>query len=288
MLTYEQMGSPKCDDRHLLVHRQLAVCTGSPYATAKSSTTTCRSISAIAGCTAASRAVITRPPPTDGQHRGHSSSRAAGRLLQALRLLPRQSAAPVRRLWQTPTDVIAEAPALLACSGRADAGEHTRLLQQHQKPLEALEMRARTRCTGEGEAMSDAHLPVRTPQHHLLARSRTYRVSQRGPRAHPSRCRSPTPCRHCSKRLSQEPGRLRPPVGDPAVSTGRQDEQFRTRTTSWSYRLNLLVSARGSRVTPAMACRRSTTSIAGRFFRREHHRCTLRVFRRRPGHGEFI
>lgn len=42
--------------------------------------------------------------------------------------------------WQTPTDVIAEARHY-GLFGNDTLGEHTALLQQHQKPLEALEMR---------------------------------------------------------------------------------------------------------------------------------------------------
>ena len=42
--------------------------------------------------------------------------------------------------WQTPTDVIAEARHY-GLLGPQTLGENTRLLQQHQKPLEALEMR---------------------------------------------------------------------------------------------------------------------------------------------------
>jgi len=42
--------------------------------------------------------------------------------------------------WQTPTDVIAEARHY-DLLGDQTLGEHTELLQQYQKPLEALEMR---------------------------------------------------------------------------------------------------------------------------------------------------
>jgi NADH-quinone oxidoreductase subunit B len=42
--------------------------------------------------------------------------------------------------WQTPTDVIAEARHY-GLLGPETLGEHTRLLEQHRKPLEALEMR---------------------------------------------------------------------------------------------------------------------------------------------------
>jgi NADH-quinone oxidoreductase subunit B len=42
--------------------------------------------------------------------------------------------------WQTPTDVIAEAKHY-GLFGKETLGEHTALLQQHQKPLEALTMR---------------------------------------------------------------------------------------------------------------------------------------------------
>lgn len=42
--------------------------------------------------------------------------------------------------WQTPTDVVAEARHY-GLFGPDTLGEHTKLLEQHQKPLEALEMR---------------------------------------------------------------------------------------------------------------------------------------------------
>jgi NADH-quinone oxidoreductase subunit B len=42
--------------------------------------------------------------------------------------------------WQTPTDVISEARHY-GLLGDGTLGEHTKLLQQHQQPLEALEMR---------------------------------------------------------------------------------------------------------------------------------------------------
>ncbi len=42
--------------------------------------------------------------------------------------------------WQTPTDIIAEARHYELITDQT-LGEHTALLQQHQKPLEALEMR---------------------------------------------------------------------------------------------------------------------------------------------------
>ena len=42
--------------------------------------------------------------------------------------------------WQTPTDIITEAKHYELLS-EGTLGEHTRLLEQHQKPLEALDMR---------------------------------------------------------------------------------------------------------------------------------------------------
>ena len=42
--------------------------------------------------------------------------------------------------WQTPTDVIAESRHY-GLFGKETLGQHTALLEQHQKPLEALEMR---------------------------------------------------------------------------------------------------------------------------------------------------
>jgi hypothetical protein len=42
--------------------------------------------------------------------------------------------------WQTPTDVVGEARHY-GLFGPETLGQHTRLLEQHQQPLEALEMR---------------------------------------------------------------------------------------------------------------------------------------------------
>jgi len=44
--------------------------------------------------------------------------------------------------WQTPTDIIAEARHY-GLLGEHTLGEHTALLERHQRPLEALDMRLR-------------------------------------------------------------------------------------------------------------------------------------------------
>ena len=138
MLTYEQMGSPK----YVIGICSCTVNGGmywQSYATAKKLNDYMPVDLYIAGCMPRPEAVITGL-------RQLMDNIAAGKANGWEDYYRRydQYLGNQQRLfgetWQTPTDIIAEAKHY-GLFGPDTLGEHTRLLQQHQKPLEALEMR---------------------------------------------------------------------------------------------------------------------------------------------------
>jgi len=138
MLTYEQMGSPK----YVIGICSCTVNGGmywQSYATAKKLNDYMPVDLYIAGCMPRPEAVITGL-------RQLMDNIAAGKANSWQDYYRRYDyyLGNQQRLfgetWQTPTDVIAEARHY-GLFGPETLGEHTKLLEQHQKPLEALEMR---------------------------------------------------------------------------------------------------------------------------------------------------
>jgi len=138
ILTYEQMGSPK----YVIGICSCTVNGGmywQSYATAKKLNDYMPVDLYIAGCMPRPEAVITGLRQLmEHIRRGEANSwqdyyrRYDHYLGNQQRLFG--------ETWQTPTDVIAEARHYGLLSEQT-LGEHTALLEQHQKPLEALEMR---------------------------------------------------------------------------------------------------------------------------------------------------
>ncbi|WP_078119371.1 NADH-quinone oxidoreductase subunit B [Thiosocius teredinicola] len=138
ILTYEQMGSPK----YVIGICSCTVNGGmywQSYATAKKLNDYMPVDLYIAGCMPRPEAVITGLRQLmENIRRGEANGwqdyyqRYDHYLGHQQRLFG--------ETWQTPTDVIAEAKHYGLFSNET-LGEHTKLLQQHQKPLEALEMR---------------------------------------------------------------------------------------------------------------------------------------------------
>lgn len=138
MLTYEQMGSPK----YVIGICSCTVNGGmywQSYATAKKLNDYMPVDLYIAGCMPRPEAVITglrvlMDKIAAGEATGWEDyyRRYDYYLGNQQRLFG--------KTWQTPTDIVAEAKHY-DLFGPDTLGEHTRLLQQHQKPLEALEMR---------------------------------------------------------------------------------------------------------------------------------------------------
>jgi NADH-quinone oxidoreductase subunit B len=138
MLTYEQMGSPK----YVIGICSCTVNGGmywQSYATAKKLNDYMPVDLYIAGCMPRPEAVITglrqlMDNIAAGKANGWQDyyRRYDYYLGNQQRLFG--------EIWQTPTDVIAEARHY-GLFGKQTLGEHTKLLQQHQRPLEALEMR---------------------------------------------------------------------------------------------------------------------------------------------------
>lgn len=138
MLTYEQMGSPK----YVIGICSCTVNGGmywQSYATAKKLNDYLPVDLYIAGCMPRPEAVITGL-------RQLMDNIAAGKANSWQDYYRRYDfyLGNQQRLfgetWQTPTDIIAEARHY-ELFGPDTLGEHTRLLEMHQKPLEALEMR---------------------------------------------------------------------------------------------------------------------------------------------------
>ena len=137
MLTYEQMGSPK----YVIGICSCTVNGGmywQSYATAKKLNDYMPVDLYIAGCMPRPEAVITglrelMEKIAAGEANGWQDyyQRYDYYLGNQQRLFG--------ETWQTPTDVIAEARHY-GLFGSETLGEHTRLLEKHQKPLEALEM----------------------------------------------------------------------------------------------------------------------------------------------------
>ncbi len=138
ILTYEQMGSPK----YVIGICSCTVNGGmywQSYATAKKLNDYMPVDLYIAGCMPRPEAVITGLRQLmENIRRGEANGwqdyyrRYDHYLGHQQRLFG--------ETWQTPTDVIAEAKHYGLFSNET-LGEHTKLLQQHQKPLEALDMR---------------------------------------------------------------------------------------------------------------------------------------------------
>lgn len=138
ILTYEQMGSPK----YVIGICSCTVNGGmywQSYATAKKLNDYMPVDLYIAGCMPRPEAVITGLRQLmENIRRGEANSwqdyyqRYDHYLGNQQRLFG--------ETWQTPTDIVAEAKHYSLFSNET-LGEHTKLLEQHQKPLEALEMR---------------------------------------------------------------------------------------------------------------------------------------------------
>ncbi|EGV50830.1 NADH-quinone oxidoreductase subunit B [Candidatus Endoriftia persephone] len=138
ILTYEQMGSPK----YVIGICSCTVNGGmywQSYATAKKLDEYMPVDLYIAGCMPRPEAVITGLRQLMEQIRHGEANRWQDYYRRYDWYLGNQQHL-FGDNWQTPTDVIAEAEHY-GLIGDQTLGRHTALLQQHQKPLEALEMR---------------------------------------------------------------------------------------------------------------------------------------------------
>ena len=138
ILTYEQMGSPK----YVIGICSCTVNGGmywQSYATAKKLNDYIPVDLYIAGCMPRPEAIIEGMQKLMGRIADDSANGWQDYYRRYDHYLGNQQRL-FGEAWQTPTDVIAEA-GHYGLLGDQTLGEHTRLLQQHQKPLEALEMR---------------------------------------------------------------------------------------------------------------------------------------------------
>lgn len=138
ILTYEQMGSPK----YVIGICSCTVNGGmywQSYATAKKLDDYLPVDLYIAGCMPRPEAIIEGMQKLMGRIADGSANGWQDYYQRYDHYLGNQQRL-FGEAWQTPTDVIAEA-GHYGLLGDQTLGEHTRLLQQHQKPLEALEMR---------------------------------------------------------------------------------------------------------------------------------------------------
>jgi NADH-quinone oxidoreductase subunit B len=138
VLTYEQMASPK----YVVGICSCTVNGGmywQSYATAKKLNDYLPVDIYIAGCMPRPEAVITGMRELMGNIRAGRAESWKDYYRRYDHYLGNQQRL-FGETWQTPTDVVAEARHY-GLSGPETLGEHTALLEQHQKPMEALDMK---------------------------------------------------------------------------------------------------------------------------------------------------
>ena len=149
MLTYEQMGSPK----YVIGICSCTVNGGmywQSYATAKKLNDYMPVDLYIAGCMPRPEAVITGLRELMDNIAANKANGWQDYYRRYDYYLGNQQRL-FGETWQTPTDVIAEARHY-DLFGPETLGDHTRLLERHQKPLEALEMTLGLSAPQEGES----------------------------------------------------------------------------------------------------------------------------------------